>query len=436
VSRSRDSIPSYRRHKRSGQAVVTIPLAGGKRKDLYLGPWKSPESKQAYARIVAQLQAGLDHAIIREVAKDLTIDEALVRFLKYCDGYYLDPAGKPSEHAYRFRVALAPLSDLYGSTLLAEFGPISLKTIRDAWIKKGSSRKIVNQYIGMTRQFLKWAVSEEIVAVAVLESLKSVTGLRAGRTIAPDFEPIQPADEKIIAAALPHLPPMVAALVQIQTLCASRGGELLVMKPDQIDRSGKVWVYSPSRHKNTHRGKTRQIFFGPKAQVVLEPWIEQTPAGDFIFNPYRGEVERHKQRSSQRKTPRYRSHMKRNAIIHRRFMSKKSNCSYTNDSYRAAITRACQKAFPLPKRLDRLKNETVQAWKTRLGEKGQAEVQAWREKHSFSPHQLRHLAATKIRKEYGIELSRILLGHSDIGTTQIYAEVDAQKAMDAASKIG
>lgn len=46
-------IPSYRLHKSSGQAVVT--LAGH---DHYLGVHGTPESQQAYARLIALWTAG------------------------------------------------------------------------------------------------------------------------------------------------------------------------------------------------------------------------------------------------------------------------------------------------------------------------------------------------------------------------------------------
>ncbi len=46
-------IPSYRRHKPSGQAVVTL---GGR--DVYLGPWRSPDSKRQYRRRIAEYLAG------------------------------------------------------------------------------------------------------------------------------------------------------------------------------------------------------------------------------------------------------------------------------------------------------------------------------------------------------------------------------------------
>lgn len=49
------TVPSYRLHKPSGQAVVTTRHAGGVRHDVYLGEYNSPRSGQEYARIVAEL---------------------------------------------------------------------------------------------------------------------------------------------------------------------------------------------------------------------------------------------------------------------------------------------------------------------------------------------------------------------------------------------
>ena len=73
---------------------------------------------------------------------------------------------------------------------------------------------------------------------------------------------------------------------------------------------------------------------------------------------------------------------------------------------------------------------------TRLTPERKTELAAWRKEHRWHPHQLRHAAATLIRKEYGVELSRIILGHSDMGVTLLYAEADRQQAMEVMSKIG
>lgn len=44
----------------------------------------------------------------------------------------------------------------------------------------------------------------------------------------------------------------------------------------------------------------------------------------------------------------------------------------------------------------------------------------------WAPNRLRHTAATELRKAYGIEVARAVLGHSHLNTTEIYGEVDQQ----------
>ena len=42
----------------------------------------------------------------------------------------------------------------------------------------------------------------------------------------------------------------------------------------------------------------------------------------------------------------------------------------------------------------------------------------------WNPHQLRHTAATEIRKKFGLEVAQVTLGHATADVTQIYAERD------------
>lgn len=71
-------------------------------------------------------------------------------------------------------------------------------------------------------------------------------------------------------------------------------------------------------------------------------------------------------------------------------------------AYRQAIKRACKKAG----------------------------VPAWH------PHQLRHNAATNLRKEFGLETARVILGHRSAAVTTIYAEADQQKTIEAMLRVG
>jgi len=82
--------------------------------------------------------------------------------------------------------------------------------------------------------------------------------------------------------------------------------------------------------------------------------------------------------------------------------------------------------------------ETQREWAARLEREGRswAEVEAWREAHRWSPNQLRHSRATEVRKLYGAEASRVILGHSNLKTTEIYAERDMQLAAQVARETG
>ena len=65
-----------------------------------------------------------------------------------------------------------------------------------------------------------------------------------------------------------------------------------------------------------------------------------------------------------------------------------------------------------------------------------AALAKWQSDHRWHPNQLRHTAATAIRREHGIEAARVILGHSKLTTTEIYAEADQVKAAEVMARIG
>ncbi len=54
----------------------------------------------------------------------------------------------------------------------------------------------------------------------------------------------------------------------------------------------------------------------------------------------------------------------------------------------------------------------------------------------WTPLQLRHAAATRLRAEVGLEAARVVLGHSSPATTEIYAEIDRNKARSLMLRYG
>jgi integrase len=66
-------------------------------------------------------------------------------------------------------------------------------------------------------------------------------------------------------------------------------------------------------------------------------------------------------------------------------------------------------------------------------------IQRINEKHHLAawfPNQIRHSAATRLRREAGIETARVVLGHANIRTTEIYAEADMTRAVEAMARLG
>jgi integrase len=61
---------------------------------------------------------------------------------------------------------------------------------------------------------------------------------------------------------------------------------------------------------------------------------------------------------------------------------------------------------------------------------------AWRANLVWSPHQLRHTAATPLRKEYGLEAAQVVLGHKTLSVTEIYAEKNVAAARRIMGEVG
>jgi integrase len=54
----------------------------------------------------------------------------------------------------------------------------------------------------------------------------------------------------------------------------------------------------------------------------------------------------------------------------------------------------------------------------------------------WAPNQLRHLHATIVRREFGVEGAQVMLGHAHLSTTEIYAETNSERGREVAKKLG
>jgi integrase len=54
----------------------------------------------------------------------------------------------------------------------------------------------------------------------------------------------------------------------------------------------------------------------------------------------------------------------------------------------------------------------------------------------FTPHWLRHTAATRLREQFGAEAAQVLLGHARLDMTELYAQKSVKLAVEVAAKVG
>ena len=263
-------IPAYGLHKPTGQARVRI---GGK--DHYLGPHGSEESKQQYEQIVRKLITERAAEGVRarvEIATDLTISELVASYIQHAKTYYVKDGRQTTEFGDIART-LRPIREQYGHELVAAFGPLKLKAIREQWVAAALVRTQINAKVRRVRRMFAWGVEQELVPPAVLQAIKAVQGLKRGRTEAREGKRVLPVLDAYVDAVRPFVSRQIWAMIELQRLAGMRPQEVCLMRTIDINTNGAIWEYQPRRHKTEHHERERIVPLGPRAQEVLKPWL-------------------------------------------------------------------------------------------------------------------------------------------------------------------
>lgn len=457
MARPKSLTPAYRLHKQSGQAYAFI---GGRQR--LLGKHGSPSSHAAYGRAIAEHLAAVPAPATATAAPPF-IGLLISRFWSYATVYYtrpaLDAAGQPvmnedgterrepTVELDHYRNVLIPLRWMYGDMDTAAVGCQQLEALREAMARPGTwvtaagksidhsawSRTHVNRQIGRIKRVFAWGVTKKLVPASVYTELQLLPGLRKGKTTAPESKRVRSVETKRALAIVPHVSRQVATMIQVQLLTGMRSTELCIMRPKDIDRTVKPWVYTPMFHKTQDHDIPREIPLGPKVRALLKPFMSR-PADAFLFSPAEAEAQRRAKLSKQRETNVQPSQILRAKRDAARKNVRRPKQRYDRNSYYRAIRYGNEKAFKMPaafkwsasdmpeQRIERAKN-----------------LAEWHKAHGWHPHQARHRAATDLRHKGGsggLEAAQIVLGHSNAKTTRIYAEEDVKKANRLMEKIG
>ncbi len=383
-------LPSHRLHKPSGRAVVTL---GGR--DHFLGPWGSEESREAYRRVIGEWLATELPARLRKHG-GLTVAELILAYWKHAKGYYRKHGVMTSEVG-AIKVALKIVRQLYGGSKAAEFGPLALKTVRDAMVRLNWARTTVNAQIIRVRRMFKWAAASEMLPSSIYGDLRCVDGLRRGRTSARETERVAAIADAVIERTLPHLSAPVAAMVRLQRLTGMRPGEVVQMRACDIDMTAAEWIYRPASYKTEHHDQPRVVPLLEEAQTVLRPFLKPDTTA-YLFSPREAVAAQRAEARRQRRSPMTPSQARRKP---KKNPQRTAGDSYDTASYRRAIARACEK-------------NGIPDW---------------------APNQIRHRFATEVRRQQGLEAARVVLGHKTAVTSEFYAEVDHKQAIAVMKRV-
>ena len=396
-------VPSMYRRKSDGRYAVNLSVAGRKR-TVYLG--RNRESaEELYRRTIAEwLVAPVTAGQHLSPQQDLSVAEVANAYLDFAEKKYRKPDGTQKTEVTHLKSALTILGRLYGTLPAREFDQRGLEAVRGEMSRKGGkrrrwNRKTVNDSIGRIKRMFRWAAARKLVPSTVPADLATLDGLRRGESEAPEGQGVGPVNFEDVHAIKAHVSPQIWAMIKVQLYTGARPGEVCSMRLRDLDMSGREWVHSPHQHKTAHRGHSRLVVIGPRAQRVLERFLGGDPERP-IFSPKKAEEDRADKRHLNRQTPLSCGNRPgTNRVINPR---RPPGDEYSVASYRRAIQRACDKAG-------------VSRWK---------------------PHQLRHSAADRASEIDGPEGARCLLGHKTVSTTATYLSRDEERARRIVRKIG
>lgn len=253
------------------RAYVTLP---GSKDRKYLGKWGTPETQAAYEAWLARHLVSKRLPEQVEAGGGMIVDMAKA-YLAHAVEYYggkSSPAFRAHRTAVFYLLEIArdlPTSEIRGGLIAQYQQHLMGKQARRA-AGKNLSRRYINTLTRRIKRFIRWGVANDCAPPEAYQRVATVEGLRKGRTAARERPEVLPVPLEAVQQTLPCIPRTMAHMLLVQLLCGMRPSEARLMRWEEIDRSGDVWLYRPQAHKNRHRGQSLVKGVPQQARDILE----------------------------------------------------------------------------------------------------------------------------------------------------------------------
>ena len=279
---ARKRVPKLCYHRGAGRWYVTLDgteeYLGKRCKPTQAAP---PDVQQEYDRIVAAWLSA--RALPPErLPNSPTIIEVWSAYLavvkeKYGEGERNNMIG-----------AGKLLAQTFGEEPIASFTAGKLRQLQELMQGLGWAPRHVNKQVSRIRRLFRWAVVDGLVPQEVWLGLKALPGVKEGKRYRRERKVVEVSDE-VIEQTLPHLKPLLQAMVRAHRLIGCRAQEITVARtcdfdleadPDQSEQ--RCWLYTPSESKTEE-----QYWVGPRAQEILRPLLQPADPTAWLFPTHR-----------------------------------------------------------------------------------------------------------------------------------------------------
>lgn len=269
-----------------------VTTTGGKTTRLCRAEEGPEVAAKRLAEFLAARKEGVTQSGTASAKRELTIREAFSRYMEHARAYYRLPNGESSREIVDIPLSFRELLAMAGDTPAAGITKRLLKEMREAMIRNGLCRRVVNQRYGRVRRVLEWLAEEELIPDAVAGVAKMLRNLPAHRSAAHETEPVRAVDPKAVTATLRFMRSPWREMVRLQLVTGMRPGEVVSLRASYLTREGPDMILADFgiHHKMAHKKRPRVVLFGPQGTRILEPLIEaaQECERDELFPAFRG----------------------------------------------------------------------------------------------------------------------------------------------------